>query len=178
MKKVAPRNTEMKNNTIKMHLVHHIASNILVFGVPQNMNSAFAASAHIQTSKVTAQNTQRRPNTLTLQAAEQYVENLAIARGHMEMELATDIPINNNRTPPKEQIKCLRQFLFWKEDNLSTQCCFPQWKKFTADLTSIQVDKLSEVVMNERIKDLIVKHCLPSSMSPSNITKLTPKQGV
>lgn len=161
MKKVAPRHTGMKNNTIKMHLVHHIASDILDFGVPQNMNSAFAESAHIQTSKVTAQNTQRRPDTFTLQAAERYVENLAIARGHMEMQLASDIPIHNNRAPPKEEIICSRQFLIWKDHCLSTQCRYVQWKKSTADLTSAQVDKLEEVGMSEAIKTLLVDYCLP-----------------
>jgi hypothetical protein len=168
MKKVAPRHKGMKNNTIKMHLVHHIASDILDFGVPQNMNSAFAESAHIQTSKVTAQNTQRRPDTFTLQAAERYVENLGIARGHMELELATDIPIHNNRNPPKEDIICSRQFLIWKDERLSTQCRYLQWKKSTADLTSVQVGKLEEVGMNETIKDLLVKHCL-SKVQPSQL---------
>jgi hypothetical protein len=162
MKKVAPRHTGMKNNTIKMHLVHHIASDILDFGVPQNMNSAFAESTHIQTSKVTALNTQRRPDTFTLQAAERYVENLAIARGHMEMQLEAEVPIlNNTPSPPKEEIICSKQFVIWKDDCLSIQCRYLQWKKSTAGLTSVQVEKLEEVGMDETIKDLLVKHCMP-----------------
>ena len=65
MKSVAPRHTGMKNNTIKMHLLHHIGEDILDFGVPQNVNSAFAESAQIHLAKITSKNTQRRPETFT-----------------------------------------------------------------------------------------------------------------
>jgi hypothetical protein len=161
MKQIAPRHTGMKNNTIKMHLVHHIASDILDFGVPQNMNSAFAESAHIETSKVTAHNTQRRPDTFTLQAAHRYVENLAIARGQMEIESSTKQPICNTTLPTKDNIICSRQFVIWKDDRLLIQCRYHPWKKSPAYLKSAQVDSLEEVGMDEAIKALLVTHCMP-----------------
>jgi hypothetical protein len=37
----------MGNNTIKNHLVLHICKDILDHGVPENVNSAYAESAHI-----------------------------------------------------------------------------------------------------------------------------------
>jgi hypothetical protein len=37
---VSPRQQGMGNNTIKMHLVLHMADDILDHGVPQNFNSA------------------------------------------------------------------------------------------------------------------------------------------
>jgi hypothetical protein len=54
--------------------------------VPENVNSAYAESAHIPLSKMTAQNTQKRAKTFTRQAAEQYVENLAILSAVYDME--------------------------------------------------------------------------------------------
>ena len=56
----APRESGMKNNTIKMHLVVHLAEVIFDHGVPQNMNSAFTESAHIPLAKDTSRNTQRQ----------------------------------------------------------------------------------------------------------------------
>ena len=76
----------MGNNTIKNHLVLHICEDILDHGVPENMNSAYAESAHIPLSKMTARNTQKRAKTFTKQAAEQYVENLAISSAVYDVE--------------------------------------------------------------------------------------------
>ncbi|KAI2499383.1 hypothetical protein MHU86_15095 [Fragilaria crotonensis] len=83
---ICPRQTGMGNNTIKNHLVLHICEDILDHGVPENVNSAYAESAHIPLSKMTARNTQKRVKTFTKQAAERYVENLAISSAVYDME--------------------------------------------------------------------------------------------
>ena len=56
---ICPRQTGMGNNTIKNHLVLHICEDILDHGVPENVNSAYAESAHIPLSKMTARNTKK-----------------------------------------------------------------------------------------------------------------------
>jgi Plavaka transposase len=87
--RVAPRTKGMGANTIKTHLVLHLSEDILDHGVPDNVNSAYAESAHIALSKVTARNTQKRAITFTLQAANRYVENLAIAAAWEDMQQDT-----------------------------------------------------------------------------------------
>ena len=84
--KICPRQTGMGNNTIKNPLVLHICKDILDHGVPENVNSAYAKSAHMPLSKMTARNTQKRAKTFTKQAAEQYVENLAISSEVYDVE--------------------------------------------------------------------------------------------
>jgi hypothetical protein len=69
----------MTNNTIKRHLVLHICEDILDHGVPDNVNSAYAESAHITLAKVTSQNTQKRALSFTKQAAHRYIENLVVS---------------------------------------------------------------------------------------------------
>jgi hypothetical protein len=59
LKFVAPRLTGgMMNNTIKTHLVLHVAEYILNFGVPEVLNSSYAESLHITICKDTTRNTQ------------------------------------------------------------------------------------------------------------------------
>jgi hypothetical protein len=72
---VSPRQGGMGTNTIKTHLVLHICEDMLDHGVPQNVNSAYAESAHIPLAKDTARKTQRRTSSFTKQAALRYVEN-------------------------------------------------------------------------------------------------------
>jgi hypothetical protein len=76
---VAPRTTGMTNNTIKKHLVLHLCEDILDHGVPDNVNSAFAESAHIPLAKMTSRNTQKRAISFTKQAAHRYVENIVVS---------------------------------------------------------------------------------------------------
>jgi hypothetical protein len=66
---VAPRPGKMGNNTIKRHLVLHLCEDILDHGVPDNVNSAYAESAHIPLAKITSRNTQKRAISFTKQAA-------------------------------------------------------------------------------------------------------------
>lgn len=65
VKFVLPRTKGMLNNTIKIHLVLHMAEDILNHGVPQNFNSAFMESAHIPLAKDTSPNTQKRASSFT-----------------------------------------------------------------------------------------------------------------
>ena len=76
---VAPRPGGMTNNTIKRHLVLHLCEDILDHGVPDNVNSAYAESAHIPLAKLTSRNTQKRAVSFTKQAAHRYVENLVVS---------------------------------------------------------------------------------------------------
>ena len=76
---VAPRTSGMGNNTIKTHLVLHLCEDILDHGVPENVNSSYAESAHIPLAKITARNSQKRAVSFTKQAAHRYIENLAVS---------------------------------------------------------------------------------------------------
>ena len=147
MKSVAPRHTGMKNNTIKMHLVHHIGEDILDFGVPQNVNSAFAESAHIHLAKITSKNTQRRPETFTLQAAERYVENLTIERSHIEVKPQAPL-LSNTQTQ-----ECRRQSVIWMD--LQNRCHFRffSWHHQQLPQEAKHIDRLEHVWMDEWVKN-------------------------
>ena len=82
---VSPRQKKMGTNTIKTHLVLHLSEDMLDHGVPQNVNSAYAESAHIPLAKDTARKTQRRTSSFTKQAAHRYVENLVISLASSDM---------------------------------------------------------------------------------------------
>ncbi len=77
--KVAPRTSGMGNNTIKTHLILHLCEDILDHGVPENVNSSYAESAHIPLAKITARNSQKRAVSFTKQAAHRYIEDLAVS---------------------------------------------------------------------------------------------------
>jgi hypothetical protein len=98
MKSVAPREEGMGYNTIKFHLPLHLADDILNHGVPQNVNSAFAESAHIPIAKDTTRNTQKRKATFTIQAANRYVEDLAVGISWREANLSNNSSTSNNHT--------------------------------------------------------------------------------
>ncbi|KAI2512006.1 hypothetical protein MHU86_2294 [Fragilaria crotonensis] len=83
---VAPRPGAMGNNTIKTHLVLHLCEDILDHGVPENVNSSYAESAHIPLAKVTSRNTQKRAVSFTKQAAHRYVENLVVSLASADMD--------------------------------------------------------------------------------------------
>ena len=85
LKAVAPRHDGMKNNTIKTHLVLHMADDIQNFGVPEMFNSAYAESAHIPIAKKTVRNTQKRNESYEFQAAQRYAENLVISHASRQI---------------------------------------------------------------------------------------------
>jgi hypothetical protein len=94
LKTVAPRHDGMKNNTVKIHLVFHMAEDIKNFRVPEIFNSAYAESAHIPIPKKTVKNTQKRNETYEIQAAHRYVENLAIS--HANRQVANEAIVQND----------------------------------------------------------------------------------
>ena len=75
----------MGNNTIKTHLVLHLGEDIQDYGVPDNVNSAYAESAHIPLAFVTAKNTQKYSMSFTKQAAHRYIENLVISLANFDI---------------------------------------------------------------------------------------------
>jgi len=94
---VAPRASGMGNNTIKTHLVLHLCEDILDHGVPENVNSSYAESAHIPLAKVTTRNTQKRAFSFTIQAAYRYIENLVISLAWADIESDTRQHNTNSR---------------------------------------------------------------------------------
>ncbi len=60
-------------------MVLHLFEDMLDHGVPENVNSAYAKSAHIPLAKVTSQNTQKRAVSFTMQAGHRYIENLVVS---------------------------------------------------------------------------------------------------
>ena len=69
---VSPRQKKIGTNTIKNHLVLHLSVDMLDHGVPQNVNSAYAKSAHSPLAKDTTRRTQRCTSSFTKQAAHRY----------------------------------------------------------------------------------------------------------
>ncbi len=82
---VSPRQQGMGTNTIKTHLVLHLFEDMLDHGVPENVNSSYAESAHIPLAKMTSRNTQKRAVSFTRQAAHRYVENLVVSLASADM---------------------------------------------------------------------------------------------
>ena len=80
IKFVAPRKRGMKHCRIKFHLGLHIASDVLDFGVPANVDSTSLERSHKNNMKHTGANTQRRKLMLNKQTADRLVENIAIDR--------------------------------------------------------------------------------------------------
>jgi hypothetical protein len=66
---VSPIASGMGNGTIKTHLELHLREDILEHGVPENVNSSYAESAHIPFAKITSRNTQKCATSFTKQAA-------------------------------------------------------------------------------------------------------------
>ncbi|KAI2491070.1 hypothetical protein MHU86_23514 [Fragilaria crotonensis] len=111
---VAPRPGAMGNNTIKTHLVLHLCEDILDHGVPENVNSSYAESAHIPLAKVTSRNTQKRAVSFTKQAAHRYVENLVVSLASADMD--TD----KKAMPATEQVNPLHYLLTARVADTST----------------------------------------------------------
>ena len=85
----------MGNNAIKTQLALHLCKDILDHGVPVNVNSPYAESAHIPLAKMTSRNTQKRAVSFTNQAAHCYVENLAVTLA--SADVANDFKLMRSR---------------------------------------------------------------------------------
>ena len=159
---IAPRPTGMKNNTIKFHLVLHLADDILDHGVPQNFNSSFAESAHISLAKDTARNTQKRTASFTYQAAQRYVENLVISKAWNEICPAekltvtqadtTETMVNLSDDDQINDAKWGRRFYLSIGPDGRPHC---KWAKERGDKTAVKA------TLKEQVVQFLVKNCLP-----------------
>jgi hypothetical protein len=146
----------MGNNTIKMHLVLHMADDILDHGDPQNFNSAFTESAHIPLSKDTSRNTQKPLATFTVQAAWRYVEDVSIS---MCFPNDTD-PLGNmtrNKIPSvneEEDTTSGRGFKIQQKPCGTVEC---QWLcKQKTDHSNLTVN------VDRSITTFLTQYCLPA----------------
>jgi Plavaka transposase len=153
---VCPRPKGMGNNTIKTHLVLHLCEDILDHGVPENVNSAYAESAHIPLSKLTARNTQKRAKTFTKQAAERYVENLAISSAHHDMEMDIAVPPGLITAPPQRGKLWGRRFTI--SLHVGDERPLFQW------LRPSPADKLGRDSLQQTAMEYLAKHCLPHTV--------------
>jgi hypothetical protein len=83
---VTPCPGAMGNNTIKTHLVLHLCEDILNHGVPENVNSLYAESAHIPLAKATSRNTQKQAISFT---NKQPIATSGILSYHMHPQMST-----------------------------------------------------------------------------------------
>ena len=171
---VSPRTKGMCNNTIKIHLVLHMAEDMLNHGVPQNFNSAFMESAHIPLAKDTSRNTQKRSTSFTYQAAHRYVENLTILRSYSTLaavasstnnEAGDDdhnnianniVPVHIDHQNDNEKSGG-RKFTIvhcnnTNVNNRTTNCYWTFPRKGDANIT---------VPLRNDVKDFLITHCLP-----------------
>ena len=146
----------MLNNTIKMHLVLHIAEDILNFGVPENVNSAYAESAHIPISKETTKDTQKRPKTFTLQMACRYVENLAIHRGHGMINTKSAQTSRSNLNNSARNSGKGKLYSVWNDSNGMMHC---RWKS-SSNTRKTNPSESWVNIDNQVINDLVT-YCLP-----------------
>ena len=159
---IAPRPTGMKNNTIKFHLVLHLADDILDHGVPENFNSSFAESAHITLAKDTSRNTQKRVNSFTLQSANRYVENLTIGRAWHEICPTTPPTRKHGSILPtpieeeEENAKWGKKFLVFKDQNGNVQCKWARKK---------DGGRKAGAILTDHALQFLVKNCLPNISS-------------
>ena len=115
LKFVSPRPKGMKNLTVKTHLVLHLSQDMLDHGVPSNVNSTYAESAHIELAKVTSRRTQKRYDTFVLQSANRYIEDLTITRAIAAITESSNDIINRTPRPGHDQDKlCGRRFTLKK----------------------------------------------------------------
>jgi len=156
MQFVAPRlSGGMLNNTVKMHLVLHIGEDILNFGVPENVNSAYAESAHIPISKETTKNTQKRPKTFTLQMAHRYVENLAIHRGHGMIDTKRAHILHSSLNDSSGHRSKGKLYHIWNDSDGMTHC---RWK---SSCHKRKNPSESWVNVDNQVINSLATHCLP-----------------
>ena len=157
---VAPRPSGMGNNTIKTHLVLHLCEDILDHGVPENVNSSYAESAHIPLAKITTRNSQKRAVSFTKQAAHRYVENLAVSLAWADVESDKRLCHTNIREDEPERGTSHHQFdpgrefhLVWKTGDEFPSC---RWTHVRSGQNAEPVVKLPPLVSK-----FLGNFCLP-----------------
>jgi hypothetical protein len=155
---VAPRPGGMTNNTIKRHLVLHLCEDILDHGVPDNVNSAYAESAHIPLAKLTSRNTQKRVVSFTKQAAHRYVENLVVSLAsadvYNDMKCQSDSGAAQfDSIPALSGRKAGRHFnLTWPAGD---ECATFRWTRPRSG------DNLEMAHLSSRVLEFLTRYCLP-----------------
>ena len=154
---VTPRPGAMGNNTIKTHLVLHLCEDILDHGVPENVNSSYAESAHIPLAKATSRNTQKRAISFTKQAAHRYVENLVVSLASADVKNdakhSADVAVGEEHNVPLAEGKGGRDFnLTWKAGDAFPTC---HWSNQYPD------DDVDVAHLSPRVMDFLSHHCLP-----------------
>ena len=154
---VAPRTTGMSNNTIKKHLVLHLCEDILDHGVPDNVNSAYAESAHIPLAKITARNTQKRAVSFTKQAANRYVENLAVSLASADVINAIKLKGGSPTTglppiPTEGRIGGRKFTLSW---SYGDECATFEWDRKGPS------DDPEKARLSDQVSEYLVMYCLP-----------------
>ena len=161
LKTVAPRHDGMKNNTVKTHLVLHMAEDIQNFGVPEMFNSAYAESAHIPIAKKTVRNTQKRNKTYEIQAAQRYAENLAIshANRHISSEDAKNSLMDDAARGRRQQ--WIGKSYSISANALGTPRCV--WR--SDDRKKVD-DTTPQLTMDQHVLQSIVDYLLPCLEPP------------
>ncbi|KAI2500694.1 hypothetical protein MHU86_13777 [Fragilaria crotonensis] len=158
VKFVAPRFKGMSNNTIKMHLVLHIHEDIINFGVPEVMNSAYAESSHRPIAKFTVRNTQKRHKSFTFQAANRYVENLSIDQG--SQVVSDDRKKNTLTATGVARAWTGKEFTITLDDNKVPICEWRLDKKKKSQVPSVRP------IPEDHVLSMIANHCHPHVFPP------------
>jgi hypothetical protein len=165
---VSPRETGMGNNTIKFHLVLHLCEDILDHGVPENVNSAYAESAHIPLAKSTTRNTQKRAVSFTRQAAHRYIENLVVSLASADMSRDTQTQ-NNHRVqdlprsethPPRGRLAGRQFHITWPIGDGSATF---QWKR-NGPSDDVEKDRLPSHI-TQHLADHFLPHAPDGKLS-------------
>jgi hypothetical protein len=80
------RKVGMGDNLIKIHLIRHIADDILNLGLPISFDSAPGENRHISAVKIPASRTQHQMHTFYEQIGMRVAEDIAIDRGYYDIE--------------------------------------------------------------------------------------------
>jgi hypothetical protein len=80
----------MGDNLIKIHLIRHIADDILNLGLPISFDSAPGENRHISAVKIPASRTQHQMHTFYEQIGMRVAEDIAIDRGYYDIECTLD----------------------------------------------------------------------------------------
>jgi hypothetical protein len=156
---VSPRSSGMGNNTIKTHLVLHLCEDMLDHGVPDNVNSAYAESAHIPLAKVTARNTQKRAMSFTKQAAHRYIENLAISLANSDVVGDNTKKISKLTPPQVGEMATSTPKMLLAGRGYTISLCTESIPTFSWNRTmpgdDAEKDRLPGHIMNH-----LVRHCL------------------
>jgi len=158
---VSPRVEGMGTKTIKVHLVLHLCQDILDHGVPSMVDSSYAESAHIPIAKSTARRTQKRAVSFVKQAAERYVENIAISQAVSDInnqaskshqqEISNDDPVEFPKACGRSFVVCLdsddNAMMIWRHSSSSSS----QKKVSSDEMASLPV----------HVMKFLCRFCLP-----------------